>query len=180
MLFDAATGTRRPGYATLSDQQLADRNAARNEMIDRATSAWRGPLSLRSEDARRKKRDDNEDDPDPDGDEDNGTDDRARDVRARSIAARDSYVAGLQIAWRRPAAASPTASHSPSPGRIHGLPTGSTRAPTRDAAEPDRDADYERRKAELSEAWKTSPKPPMARPNGRDPQALGMNWRGGA
>jgi hypothetical protein len=52
--------------------------------------------------------------------------------------------------------------------------------PVRDQSKPDPDAEYEARKRELSEAWKAQPKPPMARPNGRDPQSLGMNWRGGA
>jgi hypothetical protein len=34
MLFDAATGARRPGYATLSDQQLADRNLTAEEIAE--------------------------------------------------------------------------------------------------------------------------------------------------
>jgi hypothetical protein len=103
LLFDAATGGRRPGYATLSDQAIADRQAARMEFIDRAEQAWRGVTNA---DARRKKR--NDDEGDPNGDEDDEPDfgasveKDAGDVRARSIAARDAYVASLREAYRRP------------------------------------------------------------------------------
>jgi hypothetical protein len=49
-----------------------------------------------------------------------------------------------------------------------------------DDAQARRDAAAAEYAANLSNAWKTNPKPsPMARPNGRDPQALGENWRGG-
>jgi hypothetical protein len=172
MLFDAATGARRPGYATLSDQQIADRQAARRGFIDRAEQAWRGPLSQRCEtDARRKKRDDDEDD-EPDF---GASAEKIEDVRARSIAARDAWVAGLQ----RP---------SPSPNRTSGLPTGSTRHPTRDAepdlsrhlrTEPDDDAQARRDAAaaeyaaNLSNAWKTNPRAAVAI------ERIGEQTRGG-
>ena len=132
-------------------------------------------------DARRKKRDEDEDEPDF-----GASAEKTEDVRRPSIAARDAYVAGLQSAWgdRR---------HSPK--LTSEPPCGIAGHPTRDAAEPDlrrhlrtepdddaqarRDAAAAEYAASLSNAWKTNPKPPMAAPGRRDPQALGENWRGG-
>jgi hypothetical protein len=82
----------RSGYALLTDEQVAARQAARQGMIDRATSAWRM-------DAKRRK-------PDND-DEDGDNNDRKRaadagDQRKAAIAARNGYVKRLTDAWKRP------------------------------------------------------------------------------
>jgi hypothetical protein len=92
---DAMAG-HRPGYATLSAEQIAARRAGRRAMIDRATSAW---------DARRKPP------PDPDEDDDDAPDapwvPDARKGRAE-------YVRRLTDAWRHPVdAAQPDQSTSP-------------------------------------------------------------------
>jgi hypothetical protein len=76
----------RPGFARLSDAQVAERRSVRQSMIDRATEAWRM-------DARKK--------PPPDPDEDDDDDDEI-DPRDARNAARDGYIARLQDAWRHP------------------------------------------------------------------------------
>jgi hypothetical protein len=75
-----------PGYRV---GDAADRRAvrvARQDMIDRATSAWRT-------DARRKK---------PDDDDENNNNDRRRGAADARTAARDAYVRRLTSAWKTP------------------------------------------------------------------------------
>jgi hypothetical protein len=159
----------RAGRVTLSDTYRLDRPMKLRD-LELHRPGYRTIESGRNfthfPDARRKKRDD-EDEDEPDF---GASAEKIEDVRRPSIAARDSYVAGLQTAWRIAAPSPRLTSEPPRPSAGHR---------TRDAAEPDRDAEYERRKAELSEAWKATPKPPMARPDRTDPQELAMNWRGG-
>jgi hypothetical protein len=110
----------RPGYATLSEQQLADRNAARQEWLDRQREAWRGSgATFVSPDARRKRPpDDDDEDDEPDF---GASVEKDSDVRARSIAARDSYVASLREAYRRGHRPPRPGSPASLPGRMRGL-----------------------------------------------------------
>jgi hypothetical protein len=113
----------RPGWiAPLSEEQIA----ARQEMIDAATGAWRGSgarnLAL---DSRRK--------PDPDDDPDE--DDEDQDIAdARRFASREAYVAGLRDAWR----GNRTATGQFRTGTVH-----------RDGAEPDNSSSAEAMRAHL-------------------------------
>jgi hypothetical protein len=168
MLFDAATGARRPGYATLSDQQLADRNAARREFIDRAEQAWRGPGKVAAfqsgtlPDARRKRP--------PDDDEDND-DEPDFGASVEKDKARDAYVESLRDAWRSKLTSEP--------------PRPNARPPTRDASKPpdrstrpdeaEREKEYAKRKADLENAWRGATNPQRAPAVERQLE----QWKGG-
>jgi hypothetical protein len=165
----------RPGWiAPLSREQIA----ARQEMIDRQREAWRGSgLTNVKADSRRKP--DPDDDPDEDDDEDQDIAD------ARRFASREAYVAGLRDAWRTPPrllsstrdAAEPDNSSSAETMRHH------LRGDDPDDAQARRDAAAAEYAASISNAWRTpsgaTPPARMPRPGGRDPQALGEQWRGG-
>jgi hypothetical protein len=127
---DADLDAHRPGYRILGDKARETVRNARQEMIDRTTSAWR------MDDARRRKADpDDEDDDDDDEDQQDARSRDARkfarpsqegshagrhqaanqdarlgatgssllDIRRPALEARAAYVRDLQTAWRRPA-----------------------------------------------------------------------------
>jgi hypothetical protein len=163
VLMDAdSMAGHQPGYALLTDEQVAQRRAARQGMIDRATNAWRGPL-----DAKRKRPPDDEDD---DEDEERGQYNRQAKARGRigqsalsvkadardaRMAARDGYIKRLTNAWRTPArdAAEPSI-HSP-PEDLARM-----RRHVYGAEDPDdpvakKQAAYEAYRNKLSNAWKS-------------------------
>ena len=165
-LTDGLAG-HRPGYVQLTDEQVADRHAARQEMIDRATSAWRG----------------------------SGCDDGdgfifplKRDAaRAEARAARDTYVKNLCDAWKHPPTcdfAQPDTGSTVQEWHRHqrGDPDGETdlgRAETvEQRLERERGADYERRKVELSNAWRMGGHAPQVAVVGAGPKSMAFE-RGG-
>jgi hypothetical protein len=125
---------------------------ARREMVRTAQESWKG-------DARRRKQPDPDDDPDdpddPDEDDLRRENRDATDARAGARAAYDAMVKRAETAWRRPVVQSgPVLDRNGPP--MGARPSFDLRA--RDAADPpDRDAEYEARKAALSEAWKNPP-----------------------
>jgi hypothetical protein len=147
----------RPGYGVLDDEQIASRREARQEMIDRSTSAW---------DARKKRP--------PDPDEDDDDDDDANDARAGARGAYAGYVQRLRDAWRHPPArdfAQPDQGTRPEdlalvrgrplphddPGaalRSH-LSTGPGSDQPAEGAQARKDRAYSDYTRELSEAWKS-------------------------
>jgi hypothetical protein len=143
---DSAYG-RRPGYARLSNEQVAERRRARDEMIERATSAWRN-------DARRKP---------PDYDDDAHS---TADARAAANRAYDAYCARLKDAWRRPArdAAKPDLGAETDPGaaaaieqqRERWLGSGESLDALRIRIERQRAEQHREYCERLSNAWKTN------------------------
>jgi hypothetical protein len=159
----------RPGFALLTDQQVAEREAARRAYVRGLESSW---------DARRKKPDP---DDDPDADEDaldrersTGTDPRSiADARAIADAAYRRMVARLGRAWRTPSrdAAEPQGTR---PEESLARPMSGRADPSRAAAvarqteaakgasieelaanlERDRDRLHQQRKQDLQNAWK--------------------------
>jgi hypothetical protein len=202
MLCDSMAG-RRPGYAQLTDEQVAQRRAPRDRYIRDLNSAWRMD---------RKPPDDSDDDPDDDPDDDNndngrgGARPRRRNSEDAQVAARkaatlayDQMVKRAENAWRRPVG----------PVRDNGDPDMSSSAETMphlrienaDDVQAKRDRIYQDYTTRLSEAWKNPPG--VMRPQGAltaagptgfinatsspDPTARaaaiakqGANWRHGA
>jgi hypothetical protein len=146
LLADAAHPRHWPGYATpLTDSEAARLRdgvrVARDEMIDRARSAW-------SDGKRRREP--------PDDDDDDDDEDDTNDVRAPSIRARDEMVSQLRDAWKRPAQVGPgpgatlaAPSFGPAPVRpVPGAPADD------DDPQQRRDAVAREYATTISNAWK--------------------------
>jgi hypothetical protein len=157
----------RPGFAQLSDAQIAERARARDRWIAEMRDAWRT-------DARRRKPDPEDPDEEEDPDEDDlgreqdrrGTDARSiADARARATASYDRMVRRLSNAWRTPVrdAAQPDQGSRPDPGPASAIERrleserGNTRVSIEEAAarlERDRQVIHQKFKNDLENAWK--------------------------
>jgi hypothetical protein len=164
---DAGLDQFRPGYRQLGDKARETVRNARQEMIDRATSAWRM-------DARKRKPEPDEDD---DDDENGNNDARAQEKNPHQRPATQSahdrqhfsdrrlddiraeMIQRLTDAWKSAATPNPKERTTNVPRRNAGLST-------RDGAEPDagsrpddlqakRDEAWNSYRASLSEAWKS-------------------------
>jgi hypothetical protein len=151
---------RRPGYAALSDDQVAKRQSARDSYIADLNSAWRMD--------KRKPPPDDDENGDDDDEENNDrgrsrrTDSRSLDAaRAEAQAARDAMVKGLSNAWRNPPGVAP-----PKPTQQVGAGAAGMVGPgpnnpgagsikeAEAALEADRQKIHKQFSAGLSEAWR--------------------------
>jgi hypothetical protein len=142
----------RPGYVELSDEQIAKRQDARQEMIDRATSAWRM-------DAKRKK-------PPPDDDDGLSTVDKqsraTADARADARASYDSMCARLRDSWKTSSESRNLFSRDAAEPDLSTPPSELMRRHTSDPNDPAdvqarRDKAYRGYTTALSEAWRSGP-----------------------
>jgi hypothetical protein len=159
----------RPGFAQLTDAQIAQRARVRDAWIKQLNDAWRT-------DARKKRNDDDEND-----DEDENSNDRARRRGAADarMAARDAYVKRLTNAWRTPARDYENARISPptDPGDPNeNLVRQHISTETNAAAQARRDRIWEDYKNNLGNAWKQGSTDPAAA-TAIEQQA--EQWRGG-
>jgi hypothetical protein len=160
----------RPGYAALTDEQVAQRRAARQRMIDRATSAWRGP-----QDAKKRRP------PDEDADDDEADDrGRSRDARDAARVARQRMIDRATNAWRTPArdVAMPSLHTPPTPEQMMTRHVYGAEDPDDPVAK--KQAAYEAYKNKLSNAWK-SPAHEARRPDyiiGAGPTSMVVQQQG--
>jgi hypothetical protein len=138
----------RPGYAQLTDQQVADRERARSDWIKQTTDAWRSPQRDVVDARKRRPPDDDVDDDDEDTD-DCSAGRNARDARTAAQDARDAYVRRLCDAWRTPScdAAGPDAGTQLLHRHLRGTEEDDNAAAAREKS-------YAAYKARLERAWR--------------------------
>jgi hypothetical protein len=167
-----------PGFRLTSDEERAVVNDARQEMIDRATSAWRTK--------RRRRRDDDEDDDDELDRRRRRRSDDASSIADARRAAYETYCVKLRDAWKRPMdAAEPDNSSPPEVMRRHlrgdesayeasAMLRHHLRVDPDDNAQARRDLAWSDYKTRLAGAWRRSPGVARAEPSivGAGPRSM--------